>query len=72
MSKQYRLTAVHPSGTRKQHDHPRLRDARLYLSYAIHDNGYAGKSEAQKLCMIKPGETLQIAGATFAIDEVTA
>jgi len=72
MSKQFRLTALHPNGARKLHDHKSLKDARLYLSYAIHDNGYAGKSEAQKLCMIQPGELVTIGGATFGIEEVTA
>jgi len=55
-----------------EHDHPKLRDARLLLSYAIYDNGYAGKPEAQRLCMVKPGESITVAGATFTIEKVSA
>ena len=68
----FRLTAAHPSGRVMQHDHPSLREARLYLSYSIHDNGYGQKSEAQKLCMIQPGESVEVAGATYTIEKVAA
>lgn len=68
----FRLTAVHPSGAQREHEHASLKEARLYLSYAIHDNGYAGKTAAQELCMIQPGESVTIGGATFGIDEVAA
>lgn len=68
----FRLTALHANGAAREHIHSKLKDARLYLSYALHDNGYADKSTAQRLCMIQPGESVTVAGATFSIDQVPA
>lgn len=68
----FRLTASHPSGRVIQHDHPSLKEARLYLSYSLHDNGYADKKTAQTSCMIQPGESVTIAGATYSIERVAA
>jgi hypothetical protein len=72
MAKAYKLIANHPSGTTKEHVHTSLKDARLYLSYAIYDNGYGDKKTAQTVCMIKPGESVTIKGATFTIEQVAA
>lgn len=68
----FRLTASHPSGAIKQHVHPTLKDARLYLSYSIYDNGYGDKRTAQTACMLKPGESVTISGATYSIEQVSA
>lgn len=68
----FRLTATHPTGRVMEHTHPKLRDAQLFLSYSIYDNGYGDKRTAQTACMVKPGEPLTIAGATYLIEKVSA
>jgi hypothetical protein len=68
----FRLTATHPSGAVKQHVHPTLKEARLYLSYSIYDNGYGDKKTAQVACMIPAGESVTISGATYTIEQVAA
>lgn len=71
-TKALRLTAAHPSGRVIEHVHPTLRDAQLFLSYSIYDNGYGDKRTAQTACKIKPGESVTVAGAIYSIDMVTA
>lgn len=68
----FRLTATHPSGRVIVTGDSKLRGVQLELSYSIYYNGYADKPTAQRLCMIKPGETLEVAGATYVIEKVAA
>lgn len=70
--KAFKLTSSHPSGRVMEHVHPSLKEARLYLSYSIYDNGYGDKKTAQTACMVKPGEPLTINGATYVIETVAA
>lgn len=70
MPKQFKLSAVHPNGSTREHIHDSLKDARLYLSYAIYDNGYGDKRTAQTLCRIQPGDSVTVKGATFTIEQV--
>lgn len=73
MSKRaFRLTAAHCSGRVIEQVHPKLREAQLALSYSIHDNGYGDKRTAQTACMIKPGESVTVAGTVYSIQQVAA
>lgn len=68
----FRLTATHPSGRVMDYAPSSLRDAQLHLSYSIYDNGYGDKRTAQTACIVKPGEPLEIGGATYLIEKVAA
>lgn len=68
----FRLTATHPSGRVIVTEDSKLRGVQLELSYSLYYNGYADKRTAQVACMLKPGERLEIAGARFSVDLVSA
>ena len=68
----FRLTATHPSGRVIVSEDSKLRGVQLELSYSLYYNGYADKPTAQRLCMIKPGESVTVAGATYTIEQVAA
>ena len=68
----FRLTATHPSGRVIVTEDSKLRGVQLELSYSIYYNGYADKRTAQTACMLKPGESLEIGGATYSIEQVAA
>ena len=67
----FRLTTTHPAGKVTETDYPELRDAQLAISYCLYYNGHADKRTAQTACMLKPGSTLAMGGATFAMERIT-
>lgn len=56
-----------PSGRTVTDEHKTLREAQVYLSYALYDNMLASKAEAQKLCRIPAGITLEHKGLVCTI-----